>query len=106
MTTYLDQSQRIGTNRGNARVCLWNRALAEAGFGIGMPISIAASRGGVTIVPDPASKRRVSRVTNHGNELPVIDLKTTRSLDLSVLGEPGGTVRVVVATDRIRITPA
>lgn len=105
MTTHLDQIQKCGSNRGTARVCLWNRCLADAGFAIGTPIRITVERGGLTIVPDPAGKRRVAKVTNHGNVLPVIDLKSTKVLDLSVVGFPGSHVRVVVGTDRIRITP-
>lgn len=97
------QFQKIGSSKGKRRVCLWNKKIGEAGFPIGQPIQIQVTWGMVLIFPDPNGKRKVSRVMNHGNELPVIDLKETKSLDLSSLGEIGGKVEVTISDGRIII---
>lgn len=97
------QFQKIGSSKGKRRVCLWNKKLSEAGFPIGQPIHIEVFWGAVWILPDSDGKRKVSRVMNHGNELPVIDLKETKSLDLSSLGEIGGKVEVTISDGRIII---
>jgi len=97
------QFQKIGSSKGKRRVCLWNKKLIGAGFPIGQPIHIEIFWDAVWILPDPNGKRKVSRVMNHGNELPVIDLKETNSLDLSSLGEIGGKVEVTISDGRIII---
>jgi 3-dehydroquinate synthase class II len=91
----LDQVQTIGKGR---RVCIWNKALTEAGLGAGTRITVTASGnlGVLAVAADPDGKRKVSRVMNHGNALPVIDLKENKSLVFSFLGAPGDKVRVQV----------
>lgn len=102
----LEQTQRIGNSKGKRRVCLWHRAMIDAGFPIGQPISIKVSTGGkVTIRPVDESRKRVSRVVNHGNVLPVIDLKETKTISLASVGEVGDEVRVRIASNLITITP-
>ena len=80
--------------------------MIDAGFPIGQPISIKVSTGGkVTIRPVDESRKRVSRVVNHGNVLPVIDLKETKTISLASVGEVGDEVRVRIASNLITITP-
>ena len=101
----LKQVQKIGTSKGASRVCLWNRVMKECGFEIGTPIDISDDGGRITITPsDDPKARKVSRVMNHGNALPVIDLKQTRRLDVSTLGNPGDEVTVSFKAGRIVIT--
>ena len=104
----LKKIQKIGKSKDKRRVCLWNRKLIELGFPIGQTIHVWTSqtRGGegdIRIRPDKNGTRKVSRVMNHGNELPVIDLKQTNSLDLSGLGEIGGKVAVRISQGLITI---
>ena len=87
-------------------MCIWNRAIIECGFPIGQPIRIITGIDGLSIVPAAESRRKVSGVLNHGNRLPVIDLKETGSLSLSGLGEIGDEVIVNILTGEIRITKA
>ena len=105
---------KVGASNGNARVCLWNLCLLEAGFTFGKPIEVKAILGGprgfkgkepgrieIRVEPFPfASRRRVSRVMNHGKALPVIDLKTTKALDLGAVlhVKPGDRVEVTVTS--------
>ena len=104
----LKQTQKIGSSKGARRVCLWNKKLINAGFSIGTPIRITncdvLKR--VEIEPHIYGKRKVSRVMNHGNELPVIDLKETKSLSLAMLGEIGGKVSVSIEAGKITIKSA
>ena len=101
----LQQEQKVGSK---GRVSIWNKALNKAGFTAGTAIEIAhnhnehITRGElatVTIKPDPSAKRKVSRCINHGKELPVIDLKNTKSLPMADLfrqWREGSTVTVTV----------
>lgn len=87
----------------NSRICLWNRKLNEAGFQSGTPIKIKAVNGVIKITKDPNAKRKVSKVINHGNELPVIDLKNTKALPLVEMFSQGDKVSVNIASDFIEI---
>ena len=118
------QTQRIGQSKGKRRVTLWNRALNDAGFPAGTRIAIVADTvaHNLTIlpnriaVPDPSNDdgftlsdieprpRKVSSVLNHGKRLPVIDLKEGKKLDLSHLGDIGGSVTVSIQPGIITIT--
>jgi hypothetical protein len=84
------QTVKVGKYRKveNNRICLWNRNhLPASGFPIGTPIDIVVGCqhwGGagegtekvLTItIGNSDSRRKVSKVSNHGNTLPVIDLK-------------------------------
>ena len=88
------QNQKIGASNSKPRVCLWNRIMIECGFTVGQPYVIYQKGSVIELTPDAHGVRKVSRVMNHGNELPVIDLKQTGSLDVSALGSVGGTVEV------------
>ena len=96
----LSQTQKVGSN---SRICLWNRKLNDAGFQSGTPIKIEAINGIIKITKDPNAKRKVSKVINHGNELPVIDLKTTKALPLAEMFSQGDKVSVKVASGIIKI---
>ena len=101
------QTPKIGQSKGARRVCLWNRVMIDCGFPIGQPITVVmvACSNVCLITPTDTARKKVSRVVNHGNVLPVIDLKETKSLDLSPLGDIGDTVRVdFYAEGEIRIT--
>tara|TARA_Y100001963_G_scaffold122057_1_gene171109 strand:- start:1394 stop:1765 length:372 start_codon:yes stop_codon:yes gene_type:complete len=100
----MQQQQKIGKSKDKRRVTIWNRAMIDAGFPIGQQINVSIRRGSVIIVPADDSRRKVSGVMNHGNRLPVIDLKETGSLDLSTLGNPGDSVTVTIARDRITVS--
>ena len=96
----LSQTQKVGSN---SRICLWNRKLNEAGFQSGTPIKIKAVNGVIKITKDPSAKRKVSKVINHGNELPVIDLKNTKALPLAEMFSQGDKVSVNIASNFIEI---
>lgn len=96
----LSQTQKVGSN---SRICLWNRKLNEAGFQSGTPIKIKAVNGVIKITKDPNAKRKVSKVINHGNELPVIDLKNTKALPLAEMFLQGDKVSVSISSDFIEI---
>ena len=101
----LRQVQKIGASKGVARVCLWNRIMQDCGFVIGTPLDIKATTGRIVITPsDDPKARKVSRVMNHGKALPVIDLKQTRRLNVSTLGNLGDEVTVSFKAGRIVIT--
>ena len=102
----MQQTQRIGQSRGARRVTLWNRALNDAGFPAGTRIAILADTVArdLTILPDLDGSRKVSSVLNHGSRLPVIDLKANGKLDLSHLGDIGGSVTVSIEPGIITIT--
>ena len=108
----LTQTQKIGQSKGARRICLWNRAMIECGFPIGQPIELVWAiideerydEFVLSIVPVSSSRKKVSRVVNHGNILPVIDMKENKSLDLSDLGDIGDTVTVEFKDGEIRIT--
>ena len=96
----LQQLQKVGSG---SRICLWNRKLNDAGFPSGTPIKIEVINGIVKITKDPNAKRKVSRVINHGNELPVIDLKATKALPLGEMFSQGDKVSVSIASGLISI---
>lgn len=96
----LNQTQKVGSN---SRICLWNRKLNDAGFQSGTPIKIEAINGVIKITKDKNAKRKVSKVINHGNELPVIDLKNTKALPLAEMFTQGDKVNVSIASDLIEI---
>lgn len=102
----LQQRQKIGQSKGKRRVCLWNKKMITAGFSVGQGISIKASSSHITIRTDKAGKRRVSKVMNHGKVLPVIDLKETKSVSLSMLGEIGDGVLVNIEAGKITLQKA
>ena len=102
----LQQRQKIGQSKGTRRVCLWNKKMIEAGFAIGQPILVRANSSRIIVTVDNAGKRKVSRVVNHGNVLPVIDIKETKSIDLSGLGDIGDGVTVSIAKGKITIEKA
>ena len=96
----LNQTQKVGSN---SRICLWNRKLNDAGFQSGTPIKIEAINGVIKITKDKNAKRKVSKVINHGNELPVIDLKNTKALPLAEMFSQGDKVNVSIASGLIEI---
>ena len=102
----MEQTQRIGQSKGKRRVTLWNRALNDAGFPAGTRIAIVADTVAhdLTILPDLDGSRKVSAVMNHGNDLPVIDLKEGKKLDLSHLGDIQASVTVSIEPEIITIT--
>ena len=77
--------------------------MIAAGFSVGQGISIKANSSQVVVRTDETGKRRVSKVMNHGKVLPVIDLKETKSLDLSRLGEIGDGVLVNIEAGKITL---
>lgn len=101
----LQQQQKVSKSKGLPRVTLWNRVMEECGFSSGQRILITSNRDGIVIVPDETGRRRVSNVKNHGKTLPVIDLKQTKSLDLTPLGAIGEPVEVTFKKDLITIRP-
>jgi hypothetical protein len=90
--------QKIGSSKGARRICLWSLELNRIGLTSGTPITLKWEGSiGALIIERSADKdvrRKVSRVMNHGKELPVIDLKETKSLSLAPLGEIGDKVNV------------
>ena len=92
------KKQKIGASKGARRICLWSLKLNEIGLTSGTPIALRweGSIGALVIErsADKEVKRKVSRVMNHGKELPVIDLRETKSLSLANLGEIGDKVHV------------
>jgi len=111
MTPIHTQNQKIGKSKGARRVCLWNRIMIDCGFPIGQPIELFFEHDPATggeflcITPNDAARKKVSRVVNHGNVLPVIDIKENKSLDLDSLGNIGDSVRVdFYAEGEIRIS--
>lgn len=108
----LTQTQKIGQSKGSRRICLWNKAMIECGFPIGQPIEIGFELDITTgdeflfirCQAPQFARKKVSRVVNHGNILPVIDMKENKSLDLSPLGNIGDTVTVEIKDGEIRIT--
>ena len=98
----IDQIQKIGQD--GKRVCLWNPRLAQLGFAIGTPINIRVTPRRIVITPVAESNRRVSKVTNHGKVLPVVDLKVNKA---GIKFEGWGThARVQVVEGKITISPA
>jgi hypothetical protein len=81
------QTVKVGKYRKveNNRICLWNRNhLPASGFSIGTPIDINREDGTKSnvgfhviriTIGNSDSRRKVSKVSNHGNTLPVIDIK-------------------------------
>ena len=73
------QTVKVGKYRKieQNRICLWNRNhLPASGFPIGTPIEIVRDGSCLILyVGNSNSRRKVSKVSNHGNTLPVIDLK-------------------------------
>ena len=114
--------QKIGSSKGARRICLWSLELNKIGLTSGTPLMVypcpfKADSGQAALVIRPCvggeeSRRKVSRVMNHGKELPVIDLKATKSLSLELLGEIGDKVKVEFCPPRpnhsgyVFITPA
>ena len=98
MKLLTSQTAKVGKG---PRVCLWNhRNLPAAGFSIGTPVDV--SREGSTVeirIGSEASRRKVSRVRNHGKVLPVIDLKG------SIVDGLGARVLVEFFPGLIRISP-
>ena len=116
------KKQKIGASKGSRRICLWSLELNRIGLTSGTPLMVypcpfKEQSGQPAIVIRPCvegeeARRKVSRVMNHGKELPVIDLKETRSLSLELLGEIGDMVQVEFCPPRphssgyVFITPA
>ena len=100
----MTQKQKIGASKGAGRICLWNRAMLTNGFPIGQTIGIKQTGTALIIVPDKKGTRKVSGVMNHGNRLPVIDLKQTKSLDIGALGNVGDSVNVEISKNQITIS--
>lgn len=99
----LDQVQKI-TGTAKRRVCLWNRKLADAGFAPGEHFATIIDDKSITLRTRPQGEgtRAVALVMNHGNELPVIDLKETRKVSFEGWGDKA---RVVIEKYKITITP-
>ena len=95
--------QRIGTNRRQPRLTLWNRKLIAAGFGFGQPVALTVGKTSLTVIPDANGKRRVLRVMNHGNELPVLEFLGKW---IGHVGQPGDTVQITVEPGQITIDRA
>ncbi len=116
------KKQKIGASKGARRICLWSLELNRIGLTSGTPLMVypcpfKEQSGQPALVIRPCverekSRRKVSRVMNHGKELPVIDLKETKSLSLALLGEIGDKVQVEFCPPRpnysgyVFITPA
>lgn len=89
--------------------------MIDAGFDYGTPIVIACHKttrsvfgdvipSAIVITPSAEpTKRKVSRVMNHGKALPVLDL---RGDVIAHLGNIGDTVGVVITKNKITITGA
>ena len=110
MKTIHTQTARIGQNKQHKRLCLWNRKMIDAGFDYGTPITIKpdtiltpdAICHGLVIKPSAEpTRRKVSRVMNHGKALPVLDL---RGELVENLGNVGDSVSVVIVKNKITIT--
>ena len=99
----MKQLQTVGRSNDLPRICLWNKALITCGFDFGQPIEIKVTKTLVVIKPVDEGKRVVSKVMNHGNELPVIDLKTTKVINLDSLFVIGDKVTVTFSKNRITI---
>ena len=99
--------KKIGLNNGKPRICLWSQKMIDLGFPIGQPIKITHANDDksklIIIQPVKESARKVSGVTNHGKKIPVIDLKTTKALDISKLGNAGDFVQVIYKKNKIII---
>ena len=116
------KKQKIGASKGARRICLWSLELNRIGLTSGTPLMVypcpfKEQSGQPALVIRPCvegeeSRRKVSRVINHGKELPVVDLKETKSLSLELLGEIGDKVQVEFCPPRphssgyVFITPA
>ena len=94
MKTIVSKKQKIGSSKGARRICLWSLELNKIGLTSGTPISLKWEGKELVIEAAKESRRKVSRVMNHGKELPVIDLKETKSFSLASLGEIGDKVHV------------
>tara|TARA_Y100001963_G_C6691454_1_gene404833 strand:+ start:549 stop:869 length:321 start_codon:yes stop_codon:yes gene_type:complete len=98
------QKARIGQNKQKKRVCLWNPKLVDAGFDYGVAIATKQRGNMLTITPSAEpTRRKVSRVMNHGKPLPVLDL---RGELVENLGNVGDSVSVVITKNKITITGA
>ena len=98
------QKQKIGASKGLGRICLWNRKMIEAGFPIGQRITIYDAGADLIIIkPDDGGKRKVSGVMNHGKQLPVIDLKQTKAVNIAKLGGIGDMVLVEISFGEITL---
>ena len=98
--------KKIGLNNGKPRICLWSSKMIDLGFPIGQPIKITQTNDdmqNIIITPVKESARKVSGVMNHGKKIPVIDLKTTKALDISKLGNAGDMVQVNYKQNEIMI---
>ena len=102
----MQKTQKIGASKGSRRLCLWNLELNNIGLSSGTPVEVKKTRKGLQLVPCGESRRRVSRVLNHGKELPVIDLKETKSLSLACLGEIGDKVLVSYSSSGVTLQPS
>lgn len=94
MKNIVAKKQKIGSSKGARRICLWSLELNKLGLTSGTPINLRWESIGLVIEAAKESRRKVSRVMNHGKELPVIDLKETKSFSLASLGEIGDKVTV------------
>ena len=96
MKSIVSKKQKIGSSKGARRICLWSLELNKIGLTSGTPINLRWESIGLVIErsADKDVSRKVSRVMNHGKELPVIDLKETKSFSLASLGEIGDKVHV------------
>ena len=108
--------KKVGRSSGKPRIDLWSKKMIEAGFDFGTPLSIewtmTGGGGRIAVRPPPARTRRdstamgevlgkrVSRVMNHGEPLPVIDLKSTKALPLEGLFIIGETITYEIS-DRL-----
>ena len=91
---------------------LWNRKLIECGFTFGKTIGIIKSKNQVVIITTCSGwnaaqginrpDRKVLKVMNHGNALPVIELCGAW---VDHLGNHGSTVQITVEPGKIIITP-
>lgn len=102
----MKQKQKIGSSKELRRICLWNREMIACGFPIGQRIAIKQTGATLAIRPDDEGRRKVSGVMNHGKQLPVIDLKQTKSLDIAKLGDIGDSVMVEFIVGKIIIRRA
>ena len=93
----LEKKAKIGGTPERPRVTLWNRIMHECGMGIGTTIKRERDGNTIIITPDAEGKNKVSRVMNHGSELPVIDLRGR------ILDGWKGTVTILYAVGRITI---
>ena len=96
------QTQKIGKG---GRICLWNKILLDTGFTFGQAIEIEQTGARISIRPKSDARRKVSSVMNHGNKLPVIDVKQSKSIDIAALGNHGDAVEILFARNLITIHP-